>query len=311
MATTRKTAATKTPAARTTRRKTTTVSHKKVDETTKQGMLEAYSALQQAGVPIPEELLVVEEWVAEIQAERAAEEARLAKEAAKREAELAEANKNGPWYVRNGYPAPFNLRLDRQIEKRRIELKPRGMPGDLHPLQEDDLKDPVLRTNLNLGLIEVIPAGEANLIIEKQMTNSSQRVHTPLALLRNATGEMYKQGAVKVEAEFNSQGITVAQLDPRTQTGELHDRDIKRDAGLTRTKPGEPIVTGGSVVDQATSVVSTFVPTGGNPASIQFGMNENAQAKIADDIARRKNIQGPAAGLNPGIQVVVEPTRRV
>lgn len=324
-------ATTRTPAAKTTAAKRTTTRRKttpKVDvqapsvqvitpvvtETQQQAMLEAYHALKSNGLPIPTDLLIVEQWLAELNAQREVERERLEAEAKQREAQIQEANKNGPWYVRNAYPAPFNLRLDRQTESRRIQLKPRGTPGDLHPLKDEDLKDPVLKSNLAIGLIEVIPAGEAAMIIERQTTNLTHRVHTPLQIIRNEKGEMYKQGAVKVEAEFNSQGVTVAHIDPRASQGQLSDRQIQQQAtAMTAHQRGPQVATQQTqdAVNQATSVVhSGFVPTGGNQAIVQYGpLGDNAQARVIDDIARRKDVQGPAAGLG-GIQVVVDPVVR-
>lgn len=271
----------------------------------KRAKLEAYHALNEVGLPIPEDLKVVEGWIAE--ARKRVEEENKQREAVVHEQQerVEEANKTGPWYVRNAYNAPFNLRLDRQTEKRRIQLQPRGMPGDMHPLKDEDLKDPVLKQNMNLGVIEIIPAGEADQVVAKQTNNMSQRVHTPLQVLRNERNEAYKQGAVRVEAEYNSQGVTVAI--PEGAPGELTDREIasgRSFGGLRRADQRAPQAPS----DQATSVVnSQFVPTGGNPSSIRMG--DDARARAVDDLARRKDLQGPAAGLGD-IQVVVDPVVR-
>lgn len=330
MPTTRKPVAKKqTPAAAkksTTRRKTTprkkpepvqvqAPSVHVITEEQKQAKLEAYHALTSVGLEVPRDLAEeVEGWIANLNAQKEAEAETRAQENAAHEARVAEANQNGPWYVRNGYPAPFNLRLDRQTEKRRIELKARGTPGDMHPLKDEDLKDPVLKQNLALGLIEIIPAGEATLIIDKQTTNMSHRVHAPLAVLRNELGQTYEQGAVKVEAEFNSQGVTVARVNPDVLTGKLHDREIggtRSSGGLTRVQPGQEVAQGGNQTDQASSVVqSGFVPTGGNSAIVQYGpLGDNARAKVADDLARRKGGQGPQSGLGD-VTVTVDPVVR-
>lgn len=273
-------------------------------EEQKQAKLTAYHAFKSSGLEIPADLAAeVEGWIADIQAQREAENKALEKEAKAREAKVVEANKNGPWYVRNGYPAPFNFRLDRQTEKRRIELKPRGTPGDMHPLKEEDLKDPVLRANLNLGLLEIIPAGEAQLIIDKQTTNMSTRTHAPLAVLRNELNQPYAQGAVRVEAEFNSQGVTVATLDPQQLQGSVHDKHVQ----ITRHQPGQPVPQQAQP-QQATSVVSGFVPTGGNPAIISQGGFD--RAKAVDELARRRGVGGVGAGFGGDVTVTVEPVQR-
>jgi hypothetical protein len=257
----------------------------------RQAKYQAYAALKSAGLPIPSEISAdVELWIKE-EEQRRADIEKAQKAAAK---ELEAIDKKGPWYVRNLYPAPFSLRLDRQTEKRRIELKPRGKPGDLHPLTKEDLEDPILKRNLSTGIIEVISASVANKIIENQVNNVENRVHTPFDILRNEKGEKYSPGSIKVEAEFNSQGVTVATLDPGVLQGQYSDKQVARaDGGLSRT-------------------VSGFVPTGGNPAIISDGFNPNdpnARAKITDDIARRRGAGGIEAGIG-GLSVVVNPTQK-
>lgn len=268
-----------------------------VTEEQRQAKIQAYNTLLSAGLEIPKELAnEVQAYVTEYKAQlEAAEQAETAKAEA-HAAQVAEANKNGPWYIRNCYNAPFNLRLDRQTEKRRIELKARGVPGDMHPIKEEDLTDSVLRTNVNLGLIEVIPAGEAQVIADKQTRNMSTRVHAPLQVLRNELGQKYAAGAVKIEAEYNSQGVTVATLDPSQLQGNVHDKHVQ----VTRQQPGQP---------QVPQTVSGFVPTGGNPAIISQG---GMDARIQADIARRAQGQREAP-LHPGVNeltVTVAPVER-
>lgn len=269
---------------------------------------EAYHTLRTAGVEIPGELAAeVEAWIAEAQAIHAQQQEKLAQAEAQHQEELAQANINGPWYVRNGTRTQFNIRLDRQTEKRRLQLKPRGEPGDLHPLKDEDLNDPVLRQNVGLGLCEVIPAGEAAEIVNNQTNNMHRRVHTPLAVLTNERGEQYAQGAVRVEAEFNSQGVTVAQLDPRAMQGQMHDRELKQTGGLTRAQANQP-QQGQLSSTPAQEVVSSFVPTGGNPAAIGQG----AQGQIQVDIANRARAQREAQlHAGPGeLKVSVDPVQR-
>lgn len=264
---------------------------------------EAYHILKGNGLEVPAELAAeVEGWIAEAKAIHAEEAARRASAEEQRQAEVAQANINGPWYVRNRTRTQFNIRLDRQTEKRRIQLKPMGEPGDLHPLKDEDLGDPVLRQNVGLGLCEVIPAGEAAEIINNQTHNMGHRVHTPLAVLRNENDKAYEAGAVRVEAEFNSQGVTVAQLDPRVSQGGLHDRELKQTGGLTRAQPGQP------VPQQSQEYVSAFVPTGGNPAAVGQG----PQNQIQVDIANRARAQREALlHKGPGeLKVSVDPVQR-
>lgn len=294
---------TTTPRKRTTAPKTTPVSAPQAVEYTveqKQALLEAYYTLKNANLPIPPDVQVVEQWLEE-QQERdvQVEQARATAEAEK----IAQANVAGPWFVRNCHHTAFNFRLDRQTERRRVELKPRGFPGDLHPLKDEDLKDPILISNVNLGIIEVIPAGEAQLIIEKQTHNASQRVHTPLAILRNENGQEYAPGAVKVAAEFNSQGVTVAYTDPNVLQGKVTDKQLAHNAnfgGLTRPGQAQP---------QVPTVYSAFVPTGGNPAIVSQSPHQAIQSDIANRAMGQKE---HTMHRGPGeLTVTVAPTQKV
>lgn len=269
----------------------------------KQAMFEAYAALKTAGLKVPRELLIVEDWIAEqTELNKKAVEAREAAES-KRAAKL---NIEGPSYVRNCYVAPFNLRLDRQTEKRRIELKQRGVPGDLHPLKDEDLNDPILIQNVSLGVIEIISAGEAQIIIEKQTHNAVNRVHTPLAVIQKEYNQMADAGVnvsrdpkFNVAAEFNSQGVTVAYTDPNVLQGKVEDRSIGGFGGLTR--PGQK---------QPPQVHSQFVPTGGNPAIISNG-DPAIQNRIRADIAQRgQGVKEQSLRPGPGeLKVTVNPTQ--
>lgn len=272
-------------------------------EEERQALLTTYNSLTAAGLPVPAEINdVVQDWVAAERARREAEEA----EREFHRAALEEENRAGPWYVRNGYTAPLSLRLDRQTEKRRIELKPRGVPGDMHPLEDSDLKDPILKRNVTIGVCEIIPAGEANRILERQTTNMGERVHTPTAILRNSQGQGYST-PVRTEIEYNAQGAVVGVINPEQIQGGVADKAVARDGGVQRVNQ----------VNQTPQreIASQFIPTGGNPAVIDNGNGvippplDPVQAKIRDDLARRKRIEGPAAALG-GMQVTVNPTQR-
>jgi hypothetical protein len=281
----------------------------------KQAKLEAYYTLKQAGVTPPAELAAeVETWILAERA-RQAETAKYQEAAAEsQQRQVENANVNGPWYVRNAMNTEYNIRLERQHDKaqRRIMLKPRGTPGDLHPLKDEDLDDPILRQNVGLGYCEIIPAGEAQQVILKQTTNMSQRVHAPLAVLRNENNQPYAQGAVRVETEYNSQGITVATVDPRIMQGQIPDREIggtRATGGLTRVQPGQPAQQAlqPQQPQQAQSVVhSGFVPTGGNPAIVSQG----AQGRIQQDIANRKTREANYYPDPGEITVTVDPVVR-
>lgn len=252
----------------------------------------AYMTLKEAGLPTPTDMQeAVEAYVAAEQARVEGEQAREAEawqQAA--EAEVATiAETKGPNYIVNTYNAPFSIRLERMDgKKKRIELKALGQRGDMHPITEEDLQDPILIANLELGRIEIITAGQAMVRSKKQVTNIS-REHTPLAILRNEYGNEYAPGSVQIEAEFNEQGVVVAQVDPMALQGTMDKRSINA-GGLQRVQPDQ---------------VSQFVPTGGNPAII----SQADHSRIQDDIARRKGLEGPSAGLG-GLVVSVDPVQR-
>lgn len=268
-----------------------------LDEGQRQAKLQAYTALKSAGADVPAELgAEVEEWIAAQQARQAAAQETQAQE----QKRIDKENADGPWWVRNAYPAPFSIRLERQEKKKRIELKPRGHRGDLFPLQEGDLEDPNLQSNLNTGFIEIVPNGEAKNILSKQ-TQNLQKAHVPIAILRNEKGEPYNPGSLKLEAEFNSQGVVVAYEDP--SIGSQHE-NIKwggggQKTGLVRAQPGQPA----PQAQPSPQQVATFVPTGGNPAIISSGFSNDAQARISDDLARRR-------GTVPQLAVSIDPVQR-
>lgn len=161
-------------------------------------------------------------------------------------------------------------------------------------LQEGDLEDASLVDSVERNIVEIIGDGEAKNILSKQTKNMG-RTHSPLAMLRNERGEPYAPDAVKMEVEFNQQGVVVAQMNPNIQG----DKAIAKDplGGLVR--PGQ-------------ERVEQFFPTGGNPAIISSGFAQqgpNATAKIADDIARRKAAEGLRPEQQLGLSVTVEPPR--
>lgn len=251
-------------------------------------LLETYSTLKTAGLPIPPEVATpVDAWLDQQQKVEDAEAAARATEAEI----LAKEDSEGPKWVRNLYTSPFSLRLQRQSDPktRRIELKPRGVRGDMFPLEPGDENDHVLRANL--GRVEIIGDGAAKRILEGQ-THNIQQTNTTLAMITNEVGEPIKK--LTVETEFNQQGVVVGYVDPNAKPKAPL-------GGILR--PGQ--VPEGGVGDQ----VSHFVPTGGNPAIVSQGpLTGNAQAAVQDKLARLKGLKGrPEEVL--GLTVSVEPTK--
>lgn len=110
-------------------------------------------------------------------------------------------------FARNLYGSPLGLRL---AGGDRIELRPRGQRGDLAPITKDQQGD--AKMLLNIGVtVEVISEAEARKIIEAQNTNQ-QAFHPTAAILRDALGRPYENPEVRVEADPQAQGETVALL---------------------------------------------------------------------------------------------------
>lgn len=249
-------------------------------------LLETYTTLKTAGLPIPNEVgEPVDAWLAQ----QKAVEVQVAAVQDAEAAALAEEDAEGPKWVRNLYTSPFSLRLQRQSDTktRRIELKPRGVRGDMFPLEDGDENDHILIANL--GRVEIIGDGTAKRVLSGQ-THNIQKTNTTLAMIVNEVGEPIQK--LTVETEYNQQGVVVGYVDPNA-------------------KPKAPL--GGILrpdqVPAATDQVTQFIPTGGNPAIVSQGpLTDNARAAVADKLARLKGVQGrPEEVL--GLTVSVEPTR--
>ncbi len=252
-------------------------------------LVETYVSLKDLGLPIPEDLSrPVEEWIAkQVKAEETVLEQGAAEQAA-----VAAADAEGPKWVRNLLSSPFSLRLTRQDKKQRIELKPRGVRGDMFPLEPGDEHDHIIQANI--GYVEVIGDGTAKRALAGQ-THNIQKSNSTLALITNELGEPIKK--LVVETEYNKQGVVVGYVDPNQQ------------AKLERGEFGKSKSPLGDLTRQRPEQVSQFIPTGGNPAIVSQGpLTDNARAAVADKLARIKGRKGrPEEVL--GLTVSVEPTR--
>lgn len=253
-------------------------------------LLETYSTLKAAGLPIPTEVSdPVDAWLAQ---QKAIEIEVAAVQDAEAEA-LAQEDAEGPKWIRNLYSSPFSIRLQRQsdMKTRRIELKPRGVRGDMFPLEPGDENDHVLRANI--GRIEIIGDGAAKRITEGQTTHI-QKTNTTLAMITNEVGEPITK--LMVETEFNQQGVVVGYVDPNQ-----HAKLEKGEFGKSKAPLGD--------LSRQPEQVQHFVPTGGNPAIVSQGpLTDNARAAVADKLARIKGRQGRPEDVL-GLTVSVEPTR--
>lgn len=282
----------------------------------KQAVLDAYVALRNAGLPIPVDLAAEAEAIINSAQQAETEEREQVQQVISAEEEaIDKANAEGPKWIRNAHNMDVAIRLERQKKKRRIELKPRGTRGDMFKIQEEDLEDPSLSDSIERGIVHVVGDGDARSILSRQ-THNMGRQHTPLALLRNEKGEPYAPDAIKVEAEFNSQGVVVAQLDPTL--GEQHEnvrtwKSAKTaQGGLIRMDGSQGAQKAQEALARQQQTVEQFIPTGGNPAIISSGFQPNAeaQARISDSIARKKGVQGRPEDVLGGLSVTVDPVQR-
>lgn len=202
-------------------------------------------------------------------------------------------------FLRNTTGVEFRIRLDRHgKDGRPLLLQPRGMRGDIAPLQKDDLSDAILLDNVALGYVELITEAEAKSAIHKQATNR-QASHPALAALRTETGEEYPEGAVKVEEVFEDQGEVVATLDDgqvvfdRTGNIQRPDPTAIDNADANKESPIR-----NTAIDPAQQALPAGVAGAQSPG------------EAADALARNKNAQGPAAGLGGIKRVVVEPAKK-
>jgi len=259
--------------------------------------VQAYATLKNAEAPVPDEIAKpVEAWLAR---ERAKAEAEAAAAQTEEEAIRVEDESGRKW-VRNLLSSPFNLRLERQDKKRRIELQARGVRGDMFPLEPGDENDHHLIASI--GYVEIIGDGTARKIAEGQTTNI-QKTNTTLAMLRNPLGEPIQK--LEVTTEYNKQGVTVAYLDPVQQ-------DKLQKGELSRSK--QPL---GDLTRQQPEQVAHWVPTGGNPAIVSQGfapqgtpqMTDTANLAVADKLARIKGRQGRPEDVL-ALSVTVDPTQQ-
>lgn len=172
------------------------------------------------------------------------------------------AKRNTQKYIRNVRYVQVSVRLG---SGRRIALQPRGVRGDCAPVNKDEMNDEIFLGNVGI-LYEVIPAAEAQEVINKQTTNQIAQ-HPALQQLRNAKGENYSGGVV-VEEELERQA---------TNAGTVDERGM-----ITRYSPI------GSVEHPLPEVPQSVPPE-----------------EASDWIARQKHIEGPAAGL-AGQKVTIE-----
>lgn len=209
--------------------------------------------------------------------------------------EKEETSKETPvWFARNLRYVEFRMRLGRQTDRIAPKpLKPRGQRGDMIRLEQGDLQDEHLLANIELGCIEIITAAEAAKAINGQITNAQTSVHPALAMLRNPKGEEYPEGAVQGAEQFVDNSVVVAELNP--VGGEYGEIQFDRGNIQRQTQaPGQAAELGRSL--------------GGNPALLSDGF---AAERAADAHARRKDIEGPAAGLPAGTRVVIDTPKRV
>jgi hypothetical protein len=207
------------------------------------------------------------------------------------------------WYIRNlrGVEVSFRLSRQQKSDQKRTNLKPRGARGDTVRLEQGDLKDHELQTQVQFGLVEVIPEGEALEAIKKQYTNARNDVSPHIAMLRNELGQPYEQQP-KFATDEEAYGIKVADLDPAVMQGKRSDKEIKRDGGFVQNAQHTPPGGNAGIINDG-----FMNPVQGDSA--QLGNNDEHSQKV-DALARSNAFEGPGAGLGE-VTVKVEPVQRV
>lgn len=184
-------------------------------------------------------------------------------------------------YIRNLREIPVGIRLDRHSDKARFDLKPRGQRGDTISVQKDDLIDPIFQHNYSLGVFEVLTSVEAASVLAKQVVNQQTASHPALAMLVNERGEKYEQDAIHTERPHEEQGVVVGKVDEKGNT-------LRR--GPEIMEPGIPAGVQGAAPNHA--------PANEDPAF------------LSDLNARRKDLEGPQAGLGGITNVTVAPVQK-
>ena len=212
--------------------------------------------------------------------------------------EEPETTEEPVWYARNLRGVEFRMRLGRQQNDKRPPkpLKPRGQRGDMMRLEPGDLTDEYLLANIELDCIEILTAAEAQKVVVGQSTNQQTAVHPAKAMLRNPLGQEYEEGAIQGVDQYVDQSVVVAELEPvGDEYGEIKFSRQQR-GSFERTTQVD-----GQSAEQDRQL-------GGNPHIVSDGF---AAARAADAHARRKDLQGPEAGLPAGAKVVVDTPKKV
>lgn len=176
-------------------------------------------------------------------------------------------------YVRNllGVPVAVRLRTNR-----RIELAPRGMRGDILPINSDEQKDEIYLLNIN-RLFECITEDDVQDIVAKQATNQQQE-HPAFAQLRNHLGQEYERREVVI------------------------DRQQDRDVVVGQVKPD------GTVVQDGLNVTRAELPgTVDNPAR---KLTEESEEAVFDEAPANPGLLGAEENPIHNLKVTVEPVQR-
>lgn len=180
-------------------------------------------------------------------------------------------DKTETFYARNLHHIPVGFR----INGKRIDLKPRGERGDLVKITPEQLQDDSIINQVQIT-VELVPEQAARDIISKQSHNIQRQPHPTFALLRNEIGEEYSEDAVRTQPVAGSEDIVVASLEP-----------VGGGAGNLASTRGTPGVDWQKIKNPA--------PAGEGSTFISDGFQQAAE--------------GPAAGFDGPVRLVVEPTQ--
>lgn len=133
------------------------------------------------------------------------------KKASKKAKAPATSQSASTHYIRNLHSGAGGARID-LMNDMRIHLEPRGRRGDMRLVTEDMVQDPMYQHNLGV-IFEEIPIMLGKEIISKQQTNQQNGPST-MDLLTNEYGKKYTQTRATIEPSYESQGVTVASINP-------------------------------------------------------------------------------------------------
>lgn len=167
-----------------------------------------------------------------------------AKKAAKRKTSKKAAAKPTPKtsvFIRNLHNGAGGVRLDLDVDDRRIYLAPRGQIGDLLQVSDEIRDDPVYQRNLDLLFEELSYEAGVEALRKQNINAQSYRGPNPMDFITNEKGEKYVQKRATIEPSNEEAAITVGRIE---ESGDGRFQSVSRVAPSEVTGPKEVQVPG-------------------------------------------------------------------